>query len=151
MIASLSDTDILIQPEPVTLERAIELDGLIFGDTIVTAEKIQRILTIPNLLLVASHEKRPVGFKLGYAGTRPSHFHSWLGGVVPPYRRRGIAFRMLRMQEEWARSAGFTTIGFNTFNRFPEMQALGRKAGYALVNSTVENGEAKRWFEKRLS
>ncbi|MCF7798176.1 MAG: GNAT family N-acetyltransferase [Lentisphaeria bacterium] len=147
----MSGTEILIQPEPVTLERVTELDVLIFGDTIVTADKMEQIQAVPNLLLVASHEKRPVGFKLAYAGSRPSHFHSWLGGVVPQYRRRGIAFRMLQMQEEWARSAGFTTIGFNTFHRFPEMQALGRKAGYALVKSTVEKGEAKLWFEKRLS
>ncbi|MCF7840584.1 MAG: GNAT family N-acetyltransferase [Candidatus Marinimicrobia bacterium] len=135
----------------MALVRVIELDVLIFGDTIVTAEKIQHILAVPNLLLVASHEKRPVGFKLGYAGTRPNHLHSWLGGVVPQYRRRGIAFRMLQMQEEWARSHGFKTIGFNTFHRFPEMQRLGRKAGYKLVKTTVEDGETKLWFEKHLS
>ncbi|MCF7802504.1 MAG: hypothetical protein K9N34_10875, partial [Candidatus Marinimicrobia bacterium] len=63
----------------------------------------------------------------------------------------GIAFRMLQMQEEWARSHGFKTIGFNTFHRFPEMQRLGRKAGYKLVKTTVEDGETKLWFEKHLS
>lgn len=150
MTLPLTDAHILIQPEPITLARVTELDVLIFGDTIVTAEKIQQILAVPHLLLVAVHGEAPVGFKLGYAGDRPNHFHSWLGGVVAEYRRRGIAFRMLKLQEEWAVSQGFKTIGFNTFHRFTEMQALGRKAGYELVKTTETDGQTKLWFEKRL-
>lgn len=144
-------TKISINPEPVSLERVADLELMIFGDTIATAEKIERILTVPHLLLVARHGERPVGFKLGYADARPSHFHAWLGGVTPEYRRRGIASRLLQKQEAWAQTHGFTTIGFNTFHRFPEMQALGRKTGYELVNTTTADGKTKFWFEKRLS
>ena len=72
------------------------------------------------MLLVASHGGRSVGFKVGYADPdRLKHFHSWLGGVLPAYRRQGIAWKMLQQQEEWAQSQGFQTIGFNTFDRYP--------------------------------
>ena len=128
-----------------------ELDLLIFGDLITTREKIEKILAVPHLLLVASHGGRSVGFKVGYADPdRLKHFHSWLGGVLPAYRRQGIAWKMLQQQEDWAQSQGFQTIGFNTFDRYPAMQAMGHKAGYQIARTSLEKGETMYWFEKSL-
>lgn len=144
---------ISIRSELVTLDRVALLESLIFGNPTVTAEKIERICEVPHLLLVAvekSDHKKPVGFKLGYGVARPEHFHSWLGGVIPSYRRQGIGMQLLLEQEKWARKKGFKTIGFNTFAQFPEMQALGRKAGYRLVRTTNPLTEKKLWYEKHL-
>lgn len=49
--------------------------------------------------LVAWSGSVPVGFKLGYERSG-EEFHSWLGGVHPEFRRRGIARRLLHLQHE---------------------------------------------------
>ncbi|MEL7415032.1 MAG: hypothetical protein AAGJ92_03965, partial [Pseudomonadota bacterium] len=41
----------------------------------------------------------PVGFKVGYGESEPT-FYSAKGGVLEPYRRRGIAKRLLLRQIE---------------------------------------------------
>lgn len=144
---------VVIRTEQVTLERVAQLEMLIFNKSISTPKKIDGICEVPHLLLVAvedGNHDAPVGFKLGYGVARPYHFHSWLGGVIPEYQRHGIGAGLLRKQEEWARSKGFQTIGFNTFAKFPEMQAMGRKAGYRLVRTSNSLGEMKLWYEKQL-
>ena len=141
---------IVIQPEIVTFERVAELDLMIFGELIASTQKVDKILSVQHLLLVAREGDQTVGFKLGYADDRPGHFHSWLGGVIPKYQRQGIATELLKKQEEWARTKDFRTIGFNTFAEFPAIQAMGDKNGYRLVRTTNSLMGQKLWFEKLL-
>ena len=49
------------------------------------------------LALVAVEEDRLLGFKLGYSESS-NQFYSWLGGVLPHARRRGIARLLLQQQ-----------------------------------------------------
>lgn len=44
---------------------------------------------------VAIHEKRIVGYKIGYA-LNPEQFYSWLGGVDKVYRNYGIASCLMK-------------------------------------------------------
>jgi ribosomal protein S18 acetylase RimI-like enzyme len=48
-----------------------------------------------NLLgLVALSGEQAVAFKVGYKLT-PSKFYSWIGGVDPDFRHRGLAYRLM--------------------------------------------------------
>lgn len=61
----------------------------------------ERLAGKTRLILLASHNKQPIAYKLGYQ--RDSHeFYSWLGGVVPAYRQQGIASCLLEQQQAWS-------------------------------------------------
>ena len=82
-----------------------------------------------HLSLVARVDGQPAGFKLGYE-TGPGRFSSWIGGVVPTYRRQGVAQQLLDAQEAWCRTAGYREVTVKSRNRFRGMVALLVRNGY---------------------
>ncbi|MEM6377136.1 MAG: GNAT family N-acetyltransferase, partial [Bacteroidota bacterium] len=72
----------------------------------------QRLNPVQHLIIVAEVDKKPVGFKVGYQ--REDYFYSWMGAVLPPFRRLGIAQKLANYQEKWAKSEGYTTIRCKT-------------------------------------
>ena len=141
---------IVIQPEPVSPALVLRLEALIFHSQRITPGKLQQVMLVPRLLLVAYAQDQPLGFKFGYQRQRPDHFHSWLGGVLQEYRRRGIGLELLNEQESWARKHGFRTIGFTTFDHYPAMRALGKRAGYRVIQVSTDKGGIKYRYEKTL-
>ena len=83
-----------------------------FNDPYDFSEINKRINNISHLNLVAFFDKTPVGFKLGYE--RDGYFYSWLGGVLPTYRRMEIAQNLANEQEKWAKINGYNFIAFKT-------------------------------------
>ena len=59
--------------------------------------------------IVALLDGRVVGFKLGFCD-RPERFYSWMGGVHPDFRRRGIARELMRLQAQRSIRVGYTRI-----------------------------------------
>lgn len=49
------------------------------------------------------------GFKLGYAMSE-TKYYSWLGGVDPLLRRRGIAGALMEAQHDWAAAQGYALV-----------------------------------------
>jgi len=47
-----------------------------------------------NLILVAEIDGVQVGFKAGYDKLGDGSFYTWMGGVLPKFRRLGIARRL---------------------------------------------------------
>ena len=86
---------------------------------------------VPHLLLTACIDGQPVGYKLGYE--REGDFYSWLGGVLPAYRRRGVATWLADYQEAWAKKAGYRRIRMKTQNCFPNMIIMAVKRGFQVV------------------
>lgn len=127
------------------------LEKMIFGAARATRSKLEQIRKQQGLLLVAYDEQSPIGFKLGYVIPGQHSFFSWLGGVHPRYRRRGIGQSLLDQQEAHARMLGLKKIYFTTFDRFPVMIKLGKKNKYILAKSDLDEGELKYWYEKQLS
>ena len=72
----------------------------------------------------AEVDGEPAGFKVGYE--RENYFYSWMGAVLPAYRRLGIAQKLADQQEKWAKSAGYTTIRFKTRNHHKGMFIFAR-------------------------
>lgn len=87
-----------------------------------------------HLALVAEKGGELLGFKVGYQSDKPDTFYSWMGGVRPAFRGKGIATALEEGQERWAKAQGFTTVFFKTRNRFPGMIQFGIKRGFKIVD-----------------
>ena len=93
-----------------------------------------------SLALVAVWEGELAGFKVGYQSELPETFYSWMGGVIPEFRGKGIATALAEEQERWAKAQGFTAVFFKTRNRFPAMIQFGIKRGFKIVDLHPKGG-----------
>jgi len=107
------------------------------------AAYLQRLSNTQYLILVAEKDQQVVGFKVGYDRYRDGSFYSWLGGVLPEYRKDSIATQLADKQEKWALASGFDAIRLKTRNRFRAMLIFALKNGFLIENieikETVEN------------
>lgn len=82
-------------------------------------------------LVLAEDEHGWAGFKLGYR--RGSAFYSWLGGVHPRARRRGLGERLMRIQHEHVRKSGYQCVTTRTRATNRGMLILNLKCGFEIV------------------
>ncbi len=87
------------------------------------------------LVLIACHNNQPAGFKVAYALTEePDVLYSWLGGVLPDFRRQGIAEKLMKEQHRQAKENGFTAVETKSYpGLFPAMMQLNYKYGFKLI------------------
>lgn len=91
-----------------------------------------RLLNTKFLILVALYNNTPVGFKVGYERDTDGSFYTWLGGVLPDYRKLHIAQQLADTQEKWAINEGFDAIVLKTRNRFKAMLLFALKNGFCI-------------------
>lgn len=116
-------------------------------------EKItNRLIDKTSLILVARIDDELAGYKIGYALSNQT-FYSWLGGVAPQYRRRGIATKLREFQEYWAKESGYTDIEVKSMNKFPSMLQLLISSGYQIHGYEDNNSKnaGKILFNKKLA
>ncbi len=110
----------------------------------------QRLNDKPHLVLAAYSEGQAVGFKLGYACD--GYFYSWMGGVLPAFRKMGIAQALADEQHHWARLQGFSRVRFKTRNYLRAMLHFGIANGFHIIEvipkDTIE--QYRIVFEKDL-
>ena len=115
-------------------------------------DSLRRRLGERYLALVYSDGGEDLGYKLGYA-LDEREFYSWLGGVMPQVRGRGVAQALLEEQEAWALAQGFKVIRVKSRNCFPAMLRLLIRNGYAIDGVTPQ--EDAQWtkihFVKELA
>jgi ribosomal protein S18 acetylase RimI-like enzyme len=99
-----------------------------------------RLFNTKSLILVALDGDTPVGFKVGYQRDDEGCFYSWMGGVIPDYRKLHIAQKLADAQETWAIKEGFNTIVFKTRNSLKGMLIFAIKNGFCIEK--VEQKEA---------
>lgn len=75
-----------------------------------------------------------MGFKGGYDSFKDGSFYSWIGGVLPEYRRKGIAQLLMDAQLKWAKEQGYKSVRYKTQNRFKGMILLGIRNGYQIID-----------------
>lgn len=116
-------------------------------------ERIINTFERPDVvILIAWWGAEPVGFKIGYRENRFT-FYSAKGGVLPGWRRRGIALALLEDMMDRVRQMGFTRFAFDTFpNLHPGMTILALRGGFRLVKSdfNATYHEYRLRFETRL-
>ena len=84
------------------------------------------------LILLAQIDHRPVGFAVGYEN-KPRTFYSWLIGVLPEFRRAGIASQLMEAMGAWSKDQGYHTIRFEAFNTQRPMLHLAISQNYDIV------------------
>lgn len=93
----------------------------------------QRVDGKISLSLVAYVDDNAAGFKVGYDKLGDGSFYSWMGGVVPAYRRNGIAKALAQAQEDWAAAQGFESIVLKTRNRHKAMPIFALSHGFSII------------------
>ncbi|MCE9544261.1 MAG: GNAT family N-acetyltransferase [Planctomycetia bacterium] len=103
------------------------------------------------LTMVASLDDRPVGFYAGFE-LKPSVFFSWLYGVLPDYRRNGIASQVMDAVQAWIGQHGYESIRFECHNQHRPMLHLAISQGYDVVGIRWDPDRANNLviFEKVL-
>lgn len=109
-------------------------------------------LDAPSLILTAEMDDRPVGFKIGYDRFQNGSFYSWMGGVLPEYRKKGIAEQLADHQEKWAKENGYTSIKLKTRKKHDAMLEFSLKRGFVIKEeiSKIPESESRIWLEKKL-
>ena len=103
------------------------------------------------LQMVARLGDRPVGFFLGFE-LKPNMFFAWLYGVLPDFRRQGIASQLMEAVHSWARMHEYDTIRFECHNQHRPMLHLAIALGYDIVGIRwdPDRGDNLVIFEKVL-
>lgn len=142
-----------ISIRPGTIEDAVAVEQGIpeFAPAKSAADYESRIGEKPHLILVAWDGEQPIAYKVGYEEDAQT-FYSWVGAVLPAYRRLGLAQQLMELQELWVQSRGYTQIRVKSMNKFPGMLILLIKNGYKMVDIDCpqEPDRAKILFAKRV-
>ncbi|MDZ4699816.1 MAG: GNAT family N-acetyltransferase [Rhodothermales bacterium] len=87
------------------------------------------------LILLAWYEGLPVGFKIGYRYGKET-FYSAKGGVLPAFRRQGVARILLYEMLDRVRARGYKRFIYDTFpNKHPGMTVMGLAEGFRVVRA----------------
>ena len=140
-----------LQIERVGMERISAIRRL--NTTIFNERRIINTFDREDLLmLLASLGGEPVGFKIGYC-LRSGTYYSAKGGVLPRYRRQGIARALLFVMMNCVRDWGYRAFTFDTFpNKHPGMTILGLSEGFRVVKAgyNAQYDDYRLRFEKEL-
>jgi GNAT superfamily N-acetyltransferase len=104
------------------------------------------------LQLVAQVDEQPVGFFLGFE-LKPMVFFAWFYGVLPDWRRQGIASQLMEAVHSWAKQNDYDSIRFECHNQVRPMLHLAIASGYDIVGIRwdPDRGDNLVIFEKVLS
>ena len=149
--AAVQTTTDTIQIDRVGMESLPTIQRLnqtVFGEVRVINQLDRRDL----LMFLATVDGEPVGFKVGYGLSRTT-FYSAKGGVLKPWRGRGVARALLYAMLDAARQLGYPRFAYDTFpNMHPGMTVLGLREGFEVTaagyNTTYQDYRIR--FEKTL-
>ncbi len=97
-------------------------------------------------IFVAEIDRKIAGYKVGYQ--KGDFFYSWLGGVIPAYRRKGIAKALAKKQEQDCRDRGIEKIRFKTYLKYDKMLRFALKNHFTILSEDKRTG--KLVLEKKL-
>ncbi len=109
-------------------------------------------LKTDRLILTAYVNNEIAGFKVGYDRFQDDSFYSWMGGVLPEYRKQGVAEKLADHQEKWAKELGYKAIKLKTRKKNKAMIAFSLKRGFDITEEIpkIPEGETRIWMEKIL-
>lgn len=103
-----------------------------------TKEKLKLELSAKQKLsiIIAYYGEEPVGYKVGFERSK-RNYYSWIGGVSPSHRKKGIAMHLMALQHDYAKKHGFRVISTQTDNSFKDMIILNIKSGFE-IRGTIQ-------------
>lgn len=91
-----------------------------------------------------------VALKIGYEKDT-GHFYSWLGGVAPDYRSKGLGRKLMHKQHEWCLEHGYKLISTKTMNRWKTMLLMNIQEGFEIQGTQLDRkGQLKILMIKKL-
>ena len=123
-----------------------------FDDPYEISEYSKRLNSTVHLILTAYDDHNPIAFKIGYHRHSDGSFYSWMGGVLPNYRRKGIGNNLADHQETWAKKKGYNSIKLQTRSKHNAMLALAINRGFQITNRNekTSNSNTQIWMSKPL-
>ena len=107
-------------------------DMAIDGDVVVSLDDwLRDEATLPGGSFVALHEGRIVGFSGLMKHDNPGIAEDGLTVVARPWRRRGLAMALKRLELAWASEHGFSEVYTWTQRRNDGMRKVNERLGYA--------------------
>lgn len=145
--------EVLVRPG--SIDEVITLQKLIpeFEDSYTKAEYANRLRGSEHLILIAEYEGQLTGFKVGYDRFLDGGvFYSWMGGVLPEHRGKGIARLLLKKMEVWCKLKGYEELKFKTMNRHRNMLKFAISQGFDVVDFEVDRDPklSRIYFQKKL-
>jgi GNAT superfamily N-acetyltransferase len=137
---------------PEDLDEIVQLFNQIFRPARDAEFFNRRYLGRYNVLqMVARLDERPVGFFIGFE-LKPRVFFAWFYGVLPDFRRQGIASQLMEAVHDWAREHDYEAIRFECHNQHRSMLHLGIAQGYDIlgVRWDPDRGANLVLFQKTL-
>jgi GNAT superfamily N-acetyltransferase len=141
----------IVGPEELPL--IVDLYNQIFRPARTVEAFQRRYLGRHNVLqMVAQVNNRPVGFFLGFE-LKPRVFFAWFYGVLPAFRRQGIASQLMDAVHDWARAEDYEAIRFECHNQHRPMLHLAIALEYDIVGIRwdPDRGANLVLFQKQLT
>ena len=112
----------------------------------------QRLGNKKHLIVIAEVEGELAGFKVGYDKFGNTSFYTWMGGVLPKFRKMGLAKALADFQEQFAVEEGFDSIILKTRNRHKNMLHFAISSGFEImdVETRLESAENRILLKKQL-
>ena len=92
-------------------------------------------------MLLAQVDRQPAGFAIGYE-IKTSTFYSWLIGVLPAYRKAGIASQLVEGMTAWAREHSYHVLRLESYNRARPMLKIAIRQNFDIVGVRFDTDEA---------
>ena len=123
-----------------------------FDDPYEISEYSKRLKSTVHLILTAYDDHIPIAFKIGYHRYSDGSFYSWMGGVLPNYRRKGIANNLADHQETWAKKKGYNSIKLQTRSKHNAMleYAINRRIQITNTKEKTSSSNTRIWMNKPL-
>ena len=91
-----------------------------------------------------------VAFKAGYA-VSDTKYYSWLSGVLPDYRRRGLASTLMERQHAWLAGRGYVLVETAANQENTAMAAVNLKHGFTIAGVRRNPDNTQILFLKPLA
>ena len=123
-----------------------------FDDPYKIQEYSKRLNGTAHQILTAYDDHNPIAFKIGYHRHSDGSFYTWMGGVLPNYRRKGIANNLADHQEAWAKKKSYNSIKVQTRSKHNAMLTLLINRGFQITNRNekISNSNTHIWMSKPL-
>ena len=104
-----------------------------------------------GLRMIARIQDKPVGFFLGFE-LKPTTFFAWFYGVLPDFRRAGIATQLMEAVHAWAREHEYESVRLECHNSARSMLHLAIALDYIVagIRWDPDRGDNLVIFEKTL-
>ncbi len=89
------------------------------------------------LALLGYEDSQLVAYKVGYA-LKPNLFYSWVGGVHPKYRKKGLGKKLMQKQHQILVQKGYKAVQTKTRMGFRGMLILNLKTGFDITGVSTK-------------